>query len=367
MNNELELSQETNPFLIEAQQKYQGNKRNHSKKNIRTILIRMRIRSKLPDDEEYVNKKDWVYLKKYLRFNEICFNDLTEICKFSEILDVIYGKLRIEKFKPDKNITPNTIVIKRDNKHKTIKRDDKYNNTSKKRIKKIIYTDEERMVSQSIYNNGVNWFDKLKADASITQNTIIIKRGDEYNTINNVKIDNDITNNAINDEFLIQQTKVEPTHKTITPNTELINKKNEELEEMLSNLGSKPKIYIERKDNINLRKIGIIYEIHIQKALINLGYIVKLTPLTHDYGVDLIVYKSDVIITIQCKYWAELVGVSAVQEVYAGRDFYKANKALVVSNNLFTRNAEILANKIGVHLLTIKLNDNNISSLLSII
>lgn len=85
---------------------------------------------------------------------------------------------------------------------------------------------------------------------------------------------------------------------------------------------------------------------HFQK----LGYKVKTTPRTNDYGADLILTKDGDKIVVQAKRWNDPVGNSAVQEVVAAKAYYKANRAMVVTNSYFTSNARSLAHVNNVEL-----------------
>lgn len=51
---------------------------------------------------------------------------------------------------------------------------------------------------------------------------------------------------------------------------------------------------------------------------------------------------------IQCKYYSHPVGNKAIQEAYAGADFYDCDAAMVMTNNTFTRAARELAEKLEV-------------------
>ena len=75
---------------------------------------------------------------------------------------------------------------------------------------------------------------------------------------------------------------------------------------------------------------------------------VETTPPSHDYGVDIIADKDGVTYAIQCKCYSDSVGVRAVQEAYAGKDFYGCMVAAVMSNQGFTKNAITLAEKLNV-------------------
>lgn len=82
------------------------------------------------------------------------------------------------------------------------------------------------------------------------------------------------------------------------------------------------------------------------------GLSVTKTKKSHDYGADLIVKYKKESIAIQCKlYYKHSVGNSAVQEISTAREFYGADRAMVVTNSKFTRPSEILAGTIGVQLI----------------
>lgn len=74
-----------------------------------------------------------------------------------------------------------------------------------------------------------------------------------------------------------------------------------------------------------------------------LGYKVKMTPTTADYGADLVIKKDKSKIVVQAKRWNSKVGVEAVQQVVASMKYYNADRSMVITNNYFTENAKILA------------------------
>lgn len=80
------------------------------------------------------------------------------------------------------------------------------------------------------------------------------------------------------------------------------------------------------------------------------GWAVTITRATGDQGVDILANKGDVIVAVQCKNTAQPVGNAAVQEVFAGREFYEATAAVVVSRSGFTSSAIQLANRLSVTL-----------------
>jgi hypothetical protein len=86
-------------------------------------------------------------------------------------------------------------------------------------------------------------------------------------------------------------------------------------------------------------------------ALHNSGWSATLTPSTGDQGVDILAKKNGISVAIQCKNYRAPVGNGAVQEVHAGRSFYEANVAVVVSLSGYTPSASLLAQKLRVLLL----------------
>jgi HJR/Mrr/RecB family endonuclease len=78
------------------------------------------------------------------------------------------------------------------------------------------------------------------------------------------------------------------------------------------------------------------------------GYAAELTPVTGDYGADLILSKDGRRIAVQAKRYMGSVGVSAVQEALSGQAYYQCDAAWVVTTGTFTPNALELAKKSGV-------------------
>lgn len=104
---------------------------------------------------------------------------------------------------------------------------------------------------------------------------------------------------------------------------------------------------------------GIEYESFVADYLSSQGYFgIKKTPASKDYGVDLTAYKGCQKYAFQCKYYAQPVSVSAVQEVVAGMAYYKCTKSAVVTNSTFTASAQTLAAQNKVLLLAGVTPDN---------
>ena len=77
---------------------------------------------------------------------------------------------------------------------------------------------------------------------------------------------------------------------------------------------------------------------------------VEVTKGSGDNGVDILAEKDGVTYAIQCKRYEEPVGVKAVQEAYAGRDYYDRMVGVVMSNQYFTKNAVDMARKLKIML-----------------
>lgn len=101
-------------------------------------------------------------------------------------------------------------------------------------------------------------------------------------------------------------------------------------------------------------KTGDDFEEFIKAILQHKGLNVRKTPRTGDQGVDLIVKTDTSKIAIQCKFYSKPVGNKAVQEVAAGKVFYKCDQAIVVSNQPYTLSAKKLAQNLNVLLLNEK-------------
>lgn len=88
---------------------------------------------------------------------------------------------------------------------------------------------------------------------------------------------------------------------------------------------------------------GIEFEYFLYYKFKQRGYKVKTTPITGDYGADLVLKKRKEKIVIQAKRYHNDVGISAVQEVIGSIAFYDATEGLVITNSYFTNNAKQLA------------------------
>lgn len=75
---------------------------------------------------------------------------------------------------------------------------------------------------------------------------------------------------------------------------------------------------------------------------------VEVTKGSGDYGIDILAQKDGITYAIQCKCYAAPVGVKAVQEAYAGRDYYDRMVGAVLTNQYFTAPAVEAAGKLKI-------------------
>lgn len=75
---------------------------------------------------------------------------------------------------------------------------------------------------------------------------------------------------------------------------------------------------------------------------------VEVTTGSRDYGVDILAEKEGITFAIQCKCYSAPVGVKAVQEAYAGRDYYDCMVGVVLANQCFTAPAVEAAKKLKI-------------------
>lgn len=88
---------------------------------------------------------------------------------------------------------------------------------------------------------------------------------------------------------------------------------------------------------------GLEFEDYVARIARGCGAPVIMTPLSGDWGVDLIVGLRPNRLAVQCKRQSRPVGTSAVQEVVAGAPMQDCTRTMVVTNHGFTPAARRLA------------------------
>jgi hypothetical protein len=95
---------------------------------------------------------------------------------------------------------------------------------------------------------------------------------------------------------------------------------------------------------------GLEFEDYVARIARSCGVPVIMTPLSGDWGVDLIVGCRPNRLAVQCKRQSRPVGAGAVQEVVAGAPMQDCAKTMVVTNHEFTPAARKLAELHGCEL-----------------
>ena len=95
---------------------------------------------------------------------------------------------------------------------------------------------------------------------------------------------------------------------------------------------------------------GHAFETWVADALRGFGWEAEVTPGSGDQGIDVIAMKNGKKLGLQCKLYSSPVGNKAVQEAHAGKVYYGADAAGVLTNAGFTASARDLAAVTGVML-----------------
>ena len=94
---------------------------------------------------------------------------------------------------------------------------------------------------------------------------------------------------------------------------------------------------------------GHEFEYYCAEVLRKKGFIdVEVTKGSGDYGADILAEKEGVTYAIQCKCYTAPIGVKAIQEAYAGRDYYDRMVGAVLTNQYFTTPAVEAAKKLKI-------------------
>lgn len=94
---------------------------------------------------------------------------------------------------------------------------------------------------------------------------------------------------------------------------------------------------------------GHDFEYYCADLLKKRGFVdVVVTKGSGDYGVDVLAEKDGITYGIQCKAYTSPVGVKAVQEAYAGKEYYDRMVGAVLTNQYFTKSAVEAAKKLKI-------------------
>ena len=94
---------------------------------------------------------------------------------------------------------------------------------------------------------------------------------------------------------------------------------------------------------------GEEFEDFCARLLVRAGFKeVETTPGSHDYGIDILALRDGITYGIQCKCYSDTVGIKAVQEAYAGKDYYDCMVGVVMTNQYMSGPAIDFARKLNV-------------------
>ena len=96
---------------------------------------------------------------------------------------------------------------------------------------------------------------------------------------------------------------------------------------------------------------GHDFEYYCADLLKAAGFLdVEVTKGSGDFGADILAEREGVTYAFQCKCYDKPIGVKAVQEIYAGRDYYGRMVGVVMTNQYFTQPAVELASRLNIML-----------------
>lgn len=88
---------------------------------------------------------------------------------------------------------------------------------------------------------------------------------------------------------------------------------------------------------------GLLFEKYVAELLKHRGYTKVTLTERYDLGVDIIAIKDGICWGVQVKRYRDMVKAAAVRQVVTALPHYKCQRAMVVTNSVFSRPAQILA------------------------
>ncbi len=114
-------------------------------------------------------------------------------------------------------------------------------------------------------------------------------------------------------------------------------------------LRKKVEVFVRAQDALPEEMTGLEFEQYFSELLVKNGYTnVEVTKKTGDFGADVIANLGGVKYAFQCKYYTTPVGFEAVYQIHAAKTMYGAHVAVVATNSVFTKPAQIAAEELKV-------------------
>ena len=164
--------------------------------------------------------------------------------------------------------------------------------------------------------------------------------------IENLKVQKE---NLENDISKLKKSKSELQEKIFELEENVGSLKNTE-NELNKRIANRQDFFVESELKSIDVQTGLEFEVYIGEMFSKLGYKSVVTKASQDSGGDVLAEKDEKSYIIQCKNYSSTVGNKAVQEVYSAKGIYKADVAIVITNNYYTEQAKKEANVLGVEL-----------------
>jgi len=109
------------------------------------------------------------------------------------------------------------------------------------------------------------------------------------------------------------------------------------------------------KQKITITQLDMMTGAEFQDALAkifqNQGYKITRTPLSNDYGADLILEKFGKKIVVQAKRYEKTVPNRAIQEAHTAKDYFTCDEAWIITQSKLSKNSISMANKLNVKII----------------
>jgi restriction system protein len=96
------------------------------------------------------------------------------------------------------------------------------------------------------------------------------------------------------------------------------------------------------------------YEVHVGRHFERMGYAVRVSPQTGDYGVDVFATRGEERIAIQVKMYGHTsrrINRQTVMELHGAKDYFDCTKAVIATDGQLLPDAHEVASKLGIEVL----------------
>jgi hypothetical protein len=98
------------------------------------------------------------------------------------------------------------------------------------------------------------------------------------------------------------------------------------------------------------------YEMRVGEYFRRLGYAIRHTPASNDYGIDVFATKGTERLAVQAKMYgssARRVNRDVVMHLHGAKDYFDCNRAVIVTDGIMMDDAAMVARKLGIDVLTL--------------